>query len=190
MGCLARPPSGTSPEFWRIASDSPLYLSRYRPNVSISRELPQALASSGILLPRGIRLAPTLRSDRPRRGPHGVTPFPASIARILRAVLSTGFIGSAYRSMSKVAGALSCVSLTPASQPLALVDPSRWLNHTFTFAAHRCLLDGIPGLRLPGVRRLTPLQTVEDQSRVWGLRFHSCTGRKGLAPSWKTKLRG
>jgi hypothetical protein len=47
--------------FWRVTSDSPLYLSEYRPDVSISWELPQALASSGILLPRRIRLAPTLR---------------------------------------------------------------------------------------------------------------------------------
>ena len=63
-------------------------------------------------------------------------------------------------------------------------SPSRWLNHTFTCAAHRCLRDGIPGLRLPGFRRLTPLQTLENQSSVWGLRCHSCTGREGLAPSW------
>jgi hypothetical protein len=28
--------------------------------------------------------------------------------------------------------------------------PSRWLNHTFACAAPRCLLDGIPGVRLPG----------------------------------------
>jgi hypothetical protein len=63
-------------------------------------------------------------------------------------------------------------------------SPSRWLNHTFAFAAHRCLLDGIPGLRLPGFRRLSPLQTLEDQSQAWGLRCHSCTWREGLAPSW------
>src|SRR5262249_12759850 len=42
-------------------------------------------------------------------GQWGVTPFPAPIARILRAVLSTGCIGSANRSISRIAGALSCV---------------------------------------------------------------------------------
>ena len=78
-GCLARPPSGTSPEFWRVASDSHLYLSRYRPDVSISWTLPQALASSGILLPRRIRLAPTLGGDQSPRGRLGVTPFPIPI---------------------------------------------------------------------------------------------------------------
>ena len=36
-----------------------------------------------------------------------VTPFPVFIARILRAVLSTGFIGSAGRSVAQSAGALS-----------------------------------------------------------------------------------
>src|SRR4029434_877081 len=40
------------------------------------------------------------------------------------------------------------------------------------------------------LRRLSPLQTVEDQSRVWGIRCHSCTWRKGLTPLWKTELQG
>src|SRR4030095_1657031 len=35
------------------------------------------------------------------------------------------------------------------------------------------------------LRRLSPLQTVEDQSQTWGIRCHSCTGREGLPPSWK-----
>src|SRR3954468_10815229 len=38
------------------------------------------------------------------------------------------------------------------------------------------------------VRRLSPLQTIEDQSRAWGIRCHSCTWREGLAPSWRTEL--
>src|SRR5918912_3805296 len=38
------------------------------------------------------------------------------------------------------------------------------------------------------VRRLSPLQTVEDQSQAWGICLHSCTWREGLAPSWKTEL--
>src|SRR5439155_24072126 len=39
---------------------------------------------------------------------------------------------------------------------------SRWLNHTFAYAARRCLLDGIPGVRLPGSAvypRFRPLRT-------------------------------
>src|SRR5712691_719849 len=35
------------------------------------------------------------------------------------------------------------------------------------------------------LRPLAPLQTLEDQSRTWGIRCHSCTGREGLPPSWK-----
>src|ERR687888_1853113 len=38
------------------------------------------------------------------------------------------------------------------------------------------------------LRRLSPLQTVEDQSRAWGLCCHSCTWREGFTPSWKTEL--
>ena len=150
MECLARPPSGTSPEFWHLASDSPLYLSRYRPDVSISWALPQALASSGILLPTGMRLAPTPWGNPPHRGPVGVTPFPDSIARILRAVLSTGVIGSADRSISRFAGALSCAIFGSSASASCAGYRSRWLIHIFAFAAHRYLLDGIPGLRLPG----------------------------------------
>src|SRR5262249_39410871 len=40
------------------------------------------------------------------------------------------------------------------------------------------------------VRRLSPLQTVEDQSQAWGICCHSCTWREGFAPSWKTELQG
>src|SRR2546422_8168401 len=35
------------------------------------------------------------------------------------------------------------------------------------------------------LRPLSPLQTLEDQSQIWGIRCHSCTGREGLPPSWK-----
>src|SRR2546426_1172760 len=35
------------------------------------------------------------------------------------------------------------------------------------------------------LRRLSPLQTLEDQSQTWGICCHSCTGREGLSPSWK-----
>src|SRR5215472_6740731 len=40
------------------------------------------------------------------------------------------------------------------------------------------------------LRRLSSLQTVEDQSQVWGIRCHSCTWREGFAPSWQTELQG
>src|SRR5215475_13050603 len=39
-------------------------------------------------------------------------------------------------------------------------------------------------------RRLSPLQTVEDQSQAWGICCHSCTWREGFAPSWQTELQG
>src|SRR5215813_3235826 len=35
------------------------------------------------------------------------------------------------------------------------------------------------------LRRLSPLQPLEDQSPSWGIRYHSCTGREGLASSWQ-----
>src|SRR5712691_416664 len=35
------------------------------------------------------------------------------------------------------------------------------------------------------LRRLSPLQTLENQSQTWGIRCHSCTGREGRPPSWK-----
>src|SRR5215510_12781319 len=40
------------------------------------------------------------------------------------------------------------------------------------------------------VRRLSLLQTVEDQSQAWGIRCHSCTWREGFAPSWQIELQG
>ena len=69
--------------------------------------------------PYAMRLAPApvVLSERT----YGVTPFPGSMVRIRRAVLSTGFVGSANRSVWKAAGALSCAVLAPARQPLALV---------------------------------------------------------------------
>src|SRR6266436_10229827 len=39
------------------------------------------------------------------------------------------------------------------------------------------------------LRRLSPLQTLEDQSQTWGIRCHSCTWREGLAPSWKLRCK-
>ena len=83
------------------------------------------------------------------------------MVRIRRAVLSTGFVGSAHRSVWKAAGALSCAFW------LQRVSLLRWFaftmaHYTFAYAAHRCLLDGIPGVRLPGSAvypRFRPLRT-------------------------------
>ena len=147
--------------FWHMASDSPLYLLAHRPDVSLSWVLLQAFASSGILLSSSIRLAPTPSRDLLHRGLLEVTPFPVSMAHILRAVLSTGFVGSADRSVWRDAGALSCAFW------LQRVSLLRWFAftmalHTFADAAHRCLRDGIPGVRLPGSAvypRFRPLRT-------------------------------
>jgi hypothetical protein len=109
------------PVFWRIASDSWLYLSRYRPDVSISRVLPLALASSGILLPNSMRWAPALEGDLPPKELVGVTPFPVIIGRIRRAVLSTGFLDSANRSLVSDAGVVSCAFWLQRISLLALV---------------------------------------------------------------------
>src|SRR5262252_81996 len=67
---------------------------QHRPDVSLSWALPQAFASSGILLPSGIRLAPPLHAE----SPCGVTPCPLFMARTLRATLSTGFPDRAHGS--------------------------------------------------------------------------------------------
>jgi hypothetical protein len=127
--------------FWRIASDSPLYLSRYRPDVSISRALPLALASSGILLPNRMRWVPALAGDRLPRERLGVIPFPVVIGCIRRAVFSTGFLDSANRSLVSDAGVVSCAFWL---QRLSLL---RWVivtmaHHTFACATPQCLLNG------------------------------------------------
>ena len=80
--------------------------------------------------PYAMRLAPApvVLVERP----DGVTPFPVAMERLRRAVLSTGFIGSADRSGSKAAGALSCAFW------LQRVSLLRWF--AFTVAQpHLCL---------------------------------------------------
>ena len=64
-------------------------------------------------------------------GPHIGESFGIDLdapAHIRRAVLSTGFLGRADRSVSKAAGAVSCAVLAPACQPLSAGSRSRWLN--------------------------------------------------------------
>ena len=67
--------------------------------------------------PYALRLAP---APMVSESTYEVTPFPMAMARIRRAVLSTGFLGSAGRSVLTAAGALSCAVLAPAHQPLPL----------------------------------------------------------------------
>jgi hypothetical protein len=167
------------PVFWRVASDSPLYLSRYRPDVSISWALPQALASSGILLPSRMRLAPTLQGDQPHRELLGVTPFLISIARTLRVTLSTGFGDSAGWS----------VRWLPASYPLPFwlqrLSLFRWFTftmarHVFAHATHRFLLDRVSGLRLPDTAVYPRFRPLRASRKPGGYAFTSAPEGQGL----------
>ena len=165
--------------FWHIASDSWLYLSEYRPDVSLSWILLQAFASSGILLSSSIRLAPALSRDLLYRELLEVTPFPVSMAHILRAVLSTGFVGSADRSVSRDAGALSCAFW------LQRVSLLRWFaftmaHRTFAYAAHRCLRDGIPGMRLPGSAVYPRFRPLRASRRPGGYAVTPAPGGVGI----------
>ena len=115
--------------------------------------------------------------------PSSQLPLIASLGRCF----PPGLCGSACRSVDSAAGALSCAILAPARQPLALVHGHDGSIHL----RFRC--PSIPARRdtrieAPRLRRLSPLQTLEDQSQVWGIGCHSCTWREGLAPSWKTEL--
>ena len=106
--------------FWHVTSDSPLYLSGHRPDVSISRALPLALASSGILI-RWWHPVGTSSVRMKRRESHQqVTPFPVFIARACRMRLSTGFEWRRTLVSVTAASALSCALLAPACQPLTL----------------------------------------------------------------------
>ena len=147
--------------FWLVASDSPLYLSGHRPDVSISRALPLALASSGILLSSSLWLAPTPGGDRlsERRW------------RLLRSQFPwLASVGRCYPPGFSAVQTGQCVRL-PAPYPvpfwLQRLSLLRWVPltmawHTFAGATHRCLLDGIPRSRLPGSAvypRFRPLRT-------------------------------
>ena len=110
-----------------------------------------------------------------------VPPFPVPMVRIRRAVLSTGFVGSADRSVSRDAGALSYAFW------LQRVSLLRWVvltmaRHPFACAAHRCLRDGIPGARLPGSAvspRFRPLKTSRGSG---GDAVTPAPGGRGLHP--------
>src|SRR5262249_40362182 len=180
-GCLARPPSGLGPVFWLLTSDSPLYLSGYRPDVSISRVLLLALASSGILLSNGIRLAPTPWGDRPPEGRWRLLrsqfPWLASVGRCS----PPGFVAvqtGQYRRL-------------PAPYPvpfwLQRVSLLRWFAftmalYTFAYAAHRCLRDGIPRVRLPGSAVYPRFRPLRTSRRPGGYACTPAPGGRDLHP--------
>jgi len=66
---------------------------------------------------------------------------------------------------------------------------SRWLHTPSLALPIDACETGYP-VKATRRRRLSPLQTLEDQSQVWGICCHSCTWREGLAPSWSTELQG
>jgi hypothetical protein len=87
----------------------------------------------------------------------------------------------------------------PAPYPLPFwlqrLSLLRWFAFTVARPHLRLRCPWMPARRdtrveAPRLRRLAPLQTLENQSQAWGLRFHSCTWREGLVPSWKAELRG
>jgi hypothetical protein len=187
--CLARPPAGTRPGFWHLASDAGLALAAYRPAVSLSWVCPQALASSGLRLSSSLRLAPTPSRALRHRGLLAGTPFPVARAHSRRAVRSSGCVGSAHRSVGRAAGAFSWAFGLPR------VSLWRWCACTVAQPHLRLRSPSRPARRDPQReaargRRLSPLQTVEDQWRPWGLGGHACTWREGGAPSWQTELQG
>src|SRR6266571_2160635 len=79
----------------------------------------------------------------------------------------------------------------PAPYPvpfwLQRVSLLRWFAftmalHTFAYAAHRCLLDGIPGLRLPGSAVYPRFRPLRTSRRPGGYVFTPAPGGRGLHP--------
>src|SRR5687768_18220789 len=87
----------------------------------------------------------------------------------------------------------------PAPYPvpfwLQRISLLRWFmvtmaQHTFACATHRCLLDGIPGLRLPGSAvypRFRPLRTSRGPG---GYAFTPAPGGRGLHPHGELSYEG
>src|SRR5262244_4502008 len=103
------------------------------------------------------------------------------MVRIRRAVLSTGVVGSADRSVSKAAGALSCAFW------LQRVSLLRWFAFTmaqctFACAARRCLRDGIPGMRLPGSAVYPRFRPLRTSRRPGGYAVTPAPGGRDLHP--------
>ena len=62
---------------------------------------------------------------------------------------------------------------------------SRWLSHTFACAARRCLLDGIPGVRLPGSAVYPRFRPLRTSRRPGGYAVTPAPGGRGLHPHEK-----
>ena len=157
--CWASLPHATAWVLAHVQRYCPRSPPPHRPHVSVSEAFPSALASCGILpdTPCGGHLLTTTRESTCR-----VPPFPVPMARIQRAVRSTGLLWPCSPvSMEGCRRPLLCRLGSSASASCAGWR-SRGLNHPFAGAAQRCLRDGIPGVRLPGSAvspRFTPLRT-------------------------------
>ena len=57
---------------------------------------------------------------------------------------------------------------------------SRWLNHTFASATRRCLLDGIPGVRLPGSAVYPRFRPLRASRRPGGYAVTPAPGGVGI----------
>jgi hypothetical protein len=124
---------------------------------------------------------------QPHREPLEVTPFPVSMVHIRRAVLSTGFLWQCMPVNRRGCRRRILCLLAPACQPLALGNTHDGSSHLrLRCPSMRARRD--TRMKAARLRRLSPLQTLEDQSQAWGICCHSCTGREGLVPSWKTEL--
>jgi len=63
----------------------------------------------------------------------------------------------------------------------------RWLaftmaHYTFAYAAHRCLLDGIPGVRLPGAAVYPRFRPLRTSHRPGGYAVTPAPGGRDLHP--------
>jgi len=58
----------------------------------------------------------------------------------------------------------------------------RWLHHTFAYAAHRCLLNGIPGVRLPGSAFYPRFRPLRTNRRPGGYAVTPAPGGRGFHP--------
>jgi hypothetical protein len=149
-GGFARPPAGRLPAFWPVASDSPLSLARYRPDVSLSWGLPQPLAFAGILLPRGIRLAPPPTVTGSQRAPwgysvprcHGAPPEGGALHRVWRQCRPVNVEGGRRRILCRFDASASASgagsACTMAQPPLHLRCPEMPARRDTRREAARC----------------------------------------------------
>ena len=132
--------------------------------------------------PYAMRLAPAPVVSRRGRTRLLRSQFPwfASVGRCS----PPGFCGSAHRSVWKAAGALSCAFW------LQRVSLLRWFaftmaQRTFACAAPRCLLDGIPGSRLPGSAVYPRFRPLRTSRRPGGYAVTPAPGGRDLHPHGK-----